>query len=97
MNSVIGKTLIELKKYSMVLMEQFNPEDPEFKSVLTLPDGAGYMHTRNGLWHKWKFYNKSHHIDYTQLTLLTSILKIMLKKKDASEILTGQLKKNICI
>lgn len=27
--------------------EQFSPTDPGFKSVLTLPDGAGYKHTRD--------------------------------------------------
>lgn len=45
MNSIIGKKFN--RKGANADGEKFNYGDPEWKSVLTLPDGAGYQHTRN--------------------------------------------------
>lgn len=46
MNSIIGKNFNKVKFPNGTYGEAFKPTDSEFKSVLTLPDGAGYMHTR---------------------------------------------------
>ncbi len=46
MNTIIGKNFNRPKTAGGSVGEQYKVTDPEFKSVLTLPDGAGYMHTR---------------------------------------------------
>lgn len=45
MNSIIGKKFN--RKGNTPDGERLEYGDPEWKSVLTLPDGAGYQHTRN--------------------------------------------------
>jgi hypothetical protein len=45
MNGVIGKKFN--REGNMENGRKFTPIDSEFKSVLTLPEGAGYMHTRS--------------------------------------------------
>jgi len=47
MNGIIGKNFNRPKLANGLYGEKYKPTDPEFKSVLTLPDGAGYMSTRN--------------------------------------------------
>lgn len=46
MNSIIGKNFNRPKLGSGSYGEQYEVGDPEWKSVITLPDGAGYQHTR---------------------------------------------------
>lgn len=46
MNSIIGKNFNRPKLAGGLYGEQYKFNDVEFKSVLTLPDGAGYMSTR---------------------------------------------------
>jgi len=46
MNSVIGKNFNRPKLASGAYGEQFEFSDPRFQSVLTLPEGYGYQHTR---------------------------------------------------
>jgi len=45
MSSIIGKKFN--RKGGVPGGEEFSYEDPEWKSVLSLPEGAGYLHTRN--------------------------------------------------
>lgn len=47
MNSIIGKNFNRPKLGSGLYGEQYEFEDPNFASVLTLPEGFGYQHTRN--------------------------------------------------
>jgi len=44
MNTVIGKKFN--REGGMEGGRKFEPDEPQFKSVLSLPDGAGYLHTR---------------------------------------------------
>ncbi len=46
MRSIIGKNFNREKLPNGGFGEQYEVGDPEWKSVLTLPDGAGYQHTR---------------------------------------------------
>lgn len=49
MNSIIGGSFnreLDALKRPIKNGEKLLPTDPEYKSVLTLPDGAGYQHTR---------------------------------------------------
>lgn len=46
MNSIIGKNFNRPKNPNGTFGDQYKPDDPEWKSVLTLPEGAGYQHTR---------------------------------------------------
>lgn len=46
MNSIIGKNFNRPKLASNSYGEQYKFNDPEFASVLTLPEGYGYQHTR---------------------------------------------------
>jgi len=39
-------------------LEPYKPTDPEWKSVLTLPEGAGYMHTRNWFLQQIEFFRQ---------------------------------------
>lgn len=47
MNSIIGKNFNRPKLGNGTYGEQYTPVDAEFRSVLSLPDGAGYMSTRS--------------------------------------------------
>jgi hypothetical protein len=53
MNTVIGK-----KFNRSATLEKLNFGDPEWKSVLTLPDGAGYMHTRKWFLEQIEFFRQ---------------------------------------
>lgn len=46
MNSIIGKNFNRPKLPNNSYGEQYKFDDPEFQSVLTLPEGYGYQHTR---------------------------------------------------
>jgi hypothetical protein len=46
MNSIIGKNFNRPKLANNAYGDQYKFEDPEFASVLTLPEGYGYQHTR---------------------------------------------------
>jgi hypothetical protein len=39
-------------------LEPYRPTDPEWKSVLTLPEGAGYMHTRGWFLQQIEFFRQ---------------------------------------
>lgn len=39
-------------------LDPYKPTDPEWKSVLTLPDGAGYMHTRGWFLQQIEFFRQ---------------------------------------
>jgi len=47
MNSIIGKNFNRPKLTNGTYGDQYTPLDPEFRSVLSLPEGAGYMSTRS--------------------------------------------------
>jgi len=47
MDSIIGKNFNRVLLPNKTYGDQYTPEDPEWKSVLTLPDGAGYQHFRS--------------------------------------------------
>lgn len=47
MNSIIGKNFNRPKLGNGTYGDQYKPTDAEFRSVLSLPDGAGYMSTRS--------------------------------------------------
>lgn len=49
MNSIIGKKFnrpVDARGNVIPGAKPFHPNHPDFKSVLTLPEGAGYLHTR---------------------------------------------------
>jgi hypothetical protein len=46
MDSIIGKNFNRPKSPGGLYGDPYKPTDPEFKSVVTLPEGAGYLHTR---------------------------------------------------
>lgn len=56
MNTIIGK------KFNRVggteTGRKYEPDEPEFKSVLTLPEGAGYLHTRNWFMQQIEFFRQ---------------------------------------
>jgi hypothetical protein len=56
MNSVIGKKFN--REGADPLGKKFTPEDPEWKSVLSLPDGAGYNHTRTWFLQQVDFFRQ---------------------------------------
>lgn len=53
MNSVIGKNFNRTKTG-----EKMNPTDPEWKSVLNLPDGAGYKYLRDWFLQQVEFFSQ---------------------------------------
>ena len=53
MNTVIGK-----KFNRSATLEKYNFGDPEWRSVLTLPEGAGYMHTRKWFLEQIEFFRQ---------------------------------------
>ena len=59
MNSIIGRrfNVIDPKNTSKTA-PKFKPEDPGFKSVLTLPEGAGYKHTRDWFMDQFKMFRQ---------------------------------------
>lgn len=56
MNSVIGKKFN--RKNGVPDGEKLDYDDPEWKSVLTLPDGAGYLHTRRWFLQQVDFFRQ---------------------------------------
>jgi hypothetical protein len=56
MNSVIGKKFN--REGGDPNGRKFTPDDPEWKSVLTLPEGAGYQHTRNWFMQQIEFFKQ---------------------------------------
>ena len=56
MNSVIGKKFN--RKNGIADGEKLEYGDPEWKSVLTLPDGAGYQHLRNWFMQQIEFFKQ---------------------------------------
>jgi hypothetical protein len=56
MNTIIGKKFNREK--GLETGRKFDPTDPEFKSVLTLPEGAGYLHTRNWFMQQIDFFRQ---------------------------------------
>jgi hypothetical protein len=95
MNSVIGKNFNRIKNTNGTYGAQFNPEDPEFKSVLTLPDGAGYMHTRKWFMAQVEIFTQISPYRLYAAHIADKYIKDNAKEEViASEIaLTGQLKR----
>jgi hypothetical protein len=56
MNSVIGKKFN--REGGDPNGRKYTPDDPEWKSVLTLPEGAGYQHTRNWFMQQVEFFKQ---------------------------------------
>jgi len=56
MNSIIGKKFNRVK--SVPDGEKLEYNDPEWKSVLTLPDGAGYQYTRRWFLQQVEFFRQ---------------------------------------
>lgn len=54
--SVIGKKFN--RPEGNPALEPYKPTDPEWKSVLTLPEGAGYMHTRGWFLQQIEFFRQ---------------------------------------
>jgi hypothetical protein len=92
MNTIIGK---KFNRKNNGIGDQYHYTDPEFKSVLTLPDGAGYMHTR-----KWFMQQVDIFQQISPYRIYAAHIVDKLIKEDGkdevtgSEIaLTGQLKR----
>lgn len=59
MNSIVGKRFNVIDKDNKSkTAPRFKPEDPGFKSVLTLPEGAGYKHTRDWFMDQFKMFRE---------------------------------------
>jgi hypothetical protein len=56
MNSIIGKKFNRVG--GVETGRKYEPDEPEFKSVLTLPEGAGYLHTRNWFMQQIEFFRQ---------------------------------------
>lgn len=56
MNTIIGKKFNRVG--GVETGRKYEPYEPEFKSVLTLPDGAGYLHTRNWFMQQIDFFRQ---------------------------------------
>ncbi len=56
MNSIIGKKFN--REGGTEFGKKYEPTDAEFKSVLTLPDGAGYAHTRRWFLDQVEFFRQ---------------------------------------
>ena len=56
MDSIIGKKFN--RKDGVADGKKFMPYDPEWKSVLSLPDGAGYQHTRKWFLDQVEFFRQ---------------------------------------
>lgn len=57
MNSIIGKKFNRVDPKNP-LSKKLEPTDPGFKSVLTLPEGAGYKHTRDWFMDQFKMFRQ---------------------------------------
>ena len=55
-NTIIGKKFN--RPNGDPTLETYKPTDPEWKSVLSLPDGAGYMHTRAWFLQQIEFFRQ---------------------------------------
>lgn len=56
MNTIIGKKFNRVG--GVETGRKYEPYEPEFKSVLTLPEGAGYLHTRNWFMQQIDFFRQ---------------------------------------
>ncbi len=56
MNTIIGKKFNREK--GVETGRKYEPNEAEFKSVLTLPEGAGYLHTRNWFMQQIDFFRQ---------------------------------------
>ena len=50
--------MLERNSTEKGLGDKYHPDDPNFKSVLTLPDGAGYKHTRDWFMDQIKLFRQ---------------------------------------
>lgn len=93
MNTIIGK------KFNRVGGQEtgrkYEPHEPEFKSVLTLPEGAGYLHTRNWFMQQIDFFRQIAPYRIYAAHITDKYIKDNGKEEvTGSEIaLTGQLKR----
>jgi hypothetical protein len=55
-NTIIGKKFN--RPNNDATLEAYKPNDPEWKSVLSLPEGAGYMHTRSWFLQQIEFFRQ---------------------------------------
>lgn len=55
-NTIIGKKFN--RPNNDPTLEAYKPSDPEWKSVLSLPEGAGYMHTRSWFLQQIEFFRQ---------------------------------------
>lgn len=58
MNSIIGKNFNRPKLGNNLYGDQYKMTDPEWASVLTLPEGYGYQHTRNWFIQQIEFFRQ---------------------------------------
>jgi len=93
MNSIIGKKFNREK--GQETGRKFEPHEAEFKSVLTLPDGAGYLHTRNWFMQQIDFFRQISPFRIYAAHITDKFIKDNGKEEImSSEIaLTGQLKR----
>jgi hypothetical protein len=93
-NSIIGKSFNRPPK-SPAGTPAYEFSHPEWKSVLTLPDGAGYQHTRNWFTQQVEFFKEISPFRIYAAHIVDKYIKDNGKEEVvASEIaLTGQLKR----
>lgn len=90
MNTIIGKNFNRSAKG-----KKYEPTDSEFRSVLTLPDGAGYQHTRKWFLDQIEFFRQISPYRIYAAHITDKYIKDNGKEMvSGSEIaLTGQLKR----
>lgn len=93
MNTIIGKKFNREK--GLETGRKLEPTEAEFKSVLTLPEGAGYLHTRNWFMQQIDFFRQIAPYRIYAAHITDKYIKDNGKEEvTGSEIaLTGQLKR----
>ncbi len=93
MNTIIGKKFNRVG--GVETGRKYEPTEPEFKSVLTLPEGAGYLHTRNWFMQQIDFFRQIAPYRIYAAHITDKYIKDNGKEEvTGSEIaLTGQLKR----
>lgn len=93
MNTIIGKKFNRVG--GVETGRKYEPFEPEFKSVLTLPEGAGYLHTRNWFMQQIDFFRQIAPYRIYAAHITDKYIKDNGKEEvTGSEIaLTGQLKR----
>lgn len=93
MDTTIGKKFN--RKDGLENGRRYEPWEPEFKSVLSLPDGAGYYHTRNWFMQQIEFFRQIAPFRIYAAHIVDKYIKDNGKEEIiGSEIaLTGQLKR----